>query len=354
MNFTFQDKAITGILTVVPKHVAYFADEIANYDFPERSSLKLQKLLGLESHRYLVDDRVTGSDMALRGIRYLIETGELLPQDIDALLYITQTPDHFVPATSNIIQGSLGLKHDTICMDINQGCAGFLIGIMQSFLLLSLETVKKVVLVNADTASKQTNNRDRNTFPLVGDAVSITLIERVPGSQAFMSMKMDGSRWQALYIPAGAYRIRSTPETAEVRALGDGNFRSLEQITMDGNAIFNFTTVEVPQLINEALAYSGYPKDAIDYFLFHQPNKFILERLGDLLGVVREKMPNDTSTIYGNTSSVSIPQTICHALGGPILDHNYLVCLAGFGVGLTWNAMVTRLGPLSVCKIIEF
>lgn len=354
MNFTFKDKQITGILTVVPKHLAYFKDEISNYAFSERSSLKLQKLLGLVSHRYLTDDSVTGSDMALYGIRHLIETGLLRPEEIDALLYVTQTPDHFVPPTSNIIQGSLGLKHDTICMDINQGCAGFLLGVMQAFLLLDLEGVNKVVLINADTASKQTNNRDRNTFPLVGDGVAITIVERAPSGRAWMSLKMDGSRWQALYIPAGAYRMRSTPETAEVRALGDGNFRSLEHITMDGNAIFNFTTIEVPELITDSLAYSGHSKESIDYFIFHQPNKFILERLADLLAIPPEKMPNDTTTLYGNTSSVSIPQTVCHALGNRMLDHDYTFCLAGFGVGLTWNVMVTRVGPLKFCKIIEF
>jgi len=192
MNFTFKDKRISGILTVVPRHVAYFKDEISNYAFPERSSLKLQKLLGLESHRYLTDDSVTGSDMALHGIRHLMESGVLRPEEIDALLYVTQTPDHFVPPTSNVMQGSLGLKHDAICMDINQGCAGFLLGVMQAYLLLDLEGVNKVVLVNADTASKQTNNRDRNTFPLVGDGVAVTILERAPSARAWMSLKMDG------------------------------------------------------------------------------------------------------------------------------------------------------------------
>jgi 3-oxoacyl-[acyl-carrier-protein] synthase-3 len=354
MNFIFDNKQITGLLTVVPKHVAYFEEEVPNYDFPPKSSLKLQKLLGLKSHRYLTDDQVTGSDMALHGIRHLIETEVIRPEEIDALLYITQTPDHFVPATSNIIQGRLGLKYDTICMDINQGCAGFLIGLMQAFLLLDLQGVHKILLVNADTASKQTNKRDRNTFPLVGDGVSVTIIEPASGARAWMSLKMDGARWQALHIPAGAYRTRSTPDTAEIRPVGDGNFRSLEQITMDGNSIFNFTTLEVPELINETLAWSGHSKESIDYFMFHQPNKFILERLADILEVPRDKMPNDTTTIYGNTSSVSIPQTVCHTLGERMLDHDYLFCFAGFGVGLTWNAMVTRVGPLRVCKIIEF
>ena len=354
MKAIFNDKQITGLLTVVPKHVAYFEDEIGNYAFPEKSSLKLQKLLGLRSHRYLNDDSITGSDMAVHGIRHLIDTGVLRREEIDALLYITQTPDYFVPATSNIMQGALELKQDTICMDINQGCAGFLIGVMQAFLLLDLENVRKVVLVNADTASKQTNNRDRNTFPLVGDGVSITILEHRPGARAWMRMKMDGSRWNALYVPAGAYRMRSTQETAELRDLGDGNFRSLEHITMDGTAIFNFTTLEVPELVTETLTWSGHSTDCIDYFMFHQPNKFILEKLAGMLKIGPSKMPNDTSTLYGNTSSVSIPQTVCHTLGDHMLTHDHLFCFAGFGVGLTWNVMVTRMGPLQVCKIIEF
>jgi 3-oxoacyl-[acyl-carrier-protein] synthase-3 len=355
MNYTFAGKQITGLLTVVPKNVARFSDEIPNYAFPPESSRKLQKMLGLDTHRYLEDDNVTGSDLALRGIRHLIDRGLLQVEDIDALLYVTQTPDYFIPPTSNVLQGALRVKHDAICLDINQGCAGFLVGLMQSFLLLNIEGVRKVVLINADTASKQTNNRDRNTFPLVGDAATITIVENSSSADAIpMTLKMDGSRWQALHVPAGAYRTRSTPETSVLRDLGNGNFRSLEHIHMDGNAIFNFTMTEVPQMISDILVQSRRSKDEIEFFMFHQPNKFILEKIADLLEIPREKMPNKTSTIYGNTSSCSIPQTICHELQAAMLSRSYLMCLAGFGVGLTWSAMVMRLGPLQVCEILEY
>jgi 3-oxoacyl-[acyl-carrier-protein] synthase-3 len=354
MNFTFRNKKVSGLLTVVPRHVAYFEDEIPNYAFPPKSSLKLQKMFGLKSHRYLTDESVTGSDLALHGIRHLLEAGTIRPEEIGALLYVTQTPDYFIPPTSNVMQGKLGLSLDVICMDINQGCAGFLLGMMQAFLLLGMEGIQKVLLVNADTASRQTNNRDRNTFPLVGDAASIAIVERAEDTQVWMHLKMDGSRWKALHIPAGAYRMRPNPGTAEIRDVGDGNFRSLENIHMDGNAIFNFTMTEVPQMISDILSYSGKDKTGIDYFMFHQPNKFILEQMADILKVPREKMPNETSSVYGNTSSVTIPQTICHTLGERMLQESPLLCLAGFGVGLTWAAMVMRMGPLNVCKIVEF
>jgi 3-oxoacyl-[acyl-carrier-protein] synthase III len=353
MKSIFRGKQISGTLTVVPKEIAYFRDEIPNFAFPPQSSMKLQKMLGLASHRYLTRDGVTGSDLALHGIRHLIETGAIHPEEIDALLYVTQTPDFFVPPTSQVMQGSLGLREDVLCMDINQGCAGFLLGLMQAFLLLDVEGIRKVLLVNADTCSRQTNPRDRNTFPLVGDAASVTLVERGEG-EAWLNLKMDGSRWQALSIPAGAYRQRPSATTAEVREVGDGNFRSLENIHMDGNAIFNFTMNEVPALVEETLAWSGHSRESIEWYLFHQPNRFILEKLADVLKVPREKLPNQITSIYGNTSSASIPLTICHTIGDEILRRAFPVCLSGFGVGLSWGAMVARLGPFRFCELLEF
>ncbi len=123
---------------------------------------------------------------------------------------------------------------------------------------------------------------------------------------------------------------------------------------MDGNAIFNFTMTEVPVLIEDTLQLSGCTTDEVDYFMFHQPNRFILERLRDRLGVLPEKMPVDTSCVYGNASSASIPMTICHALGDKMLANRFRMCLAGFGVGLTWSAAVLQVGPLQFCGMTEF
>lgn len=354
MNLSFRNKRIAGVVTVVPKDVFYFSDEIANYNFPRASSLKLQKMLGLESHRYLRDENATGSDMGLAGIRYLFDRGLVNKEEIQALIYVTQTPDYFIPPTSNVMQGALGLGHDVLCMDINQGCAGFLIGLMQGFMLLDLG-LRGVLLVNADTASKQAYKGDRNTFPLVGDAASVVVLENSDAaSPVWMNLKMDGSRWQALHIPAGGYRLRPSAETAALQDLGNGNFRSKEHIHMDGNAIFNFTMTEVPEMIADILTCSGRTIESIDYFLFHQPNKFILEQLAQKLQVPMSKLPVNISSMYGNASSVSIPMTICHAVGEKLLGNRYAVCLAGFGVGLTWSSMVLEMGPMDFCTMIEF
>ena len=174
----------------------------------------------------------------------------LRKEEIGALVFVSQTPDHFLPPTSNIIQGKLGLSHDVICLDLNQGCAGFLIGLMQAFLLLEIISQPKVVLLNGDTASKLLDKRNHISYPLAGDAGSVTIVERSEGARpVFMSVKMDGSRYKALIVPGGAFRLPSSPETLKVQETKEGIMSNQEHLQMDGAAIFNFTLEEVPPAI---------------------------------------------------------------------------------------------------------
>ena len=172
MNFTFRRKRMTGILVVMPAREQSFLEEMRNFNFPEERSLKLKEVMGYDKHR-IVEPDVCASDLAVFGLEHLFKHGLLHRDEIDALILITQSPDYFMPPTSNVIQGRLGLKHDMLCMDISQGCAGFIIGLIQAFLLLEQESVKKVVLINADVLSRKTSPKDRNSYPLIGDAASI-------------------------------------------------------------------------------------------------------------------------------------------------------------------------------------
>ena len=124
MNFKFQGKRISGVLTVVPANEKQFIEEMKNFDFPEARSLKLKEVMGYDKRRMVAGD-VCVSDLAVFGLQNLFERKLLAPEDIDALLLTTQTPDYLMPPTSNIIQGRLGLKRDMLCLDINQACAGF-------------------------------------------------------------------------------------------------------------------------------------------------------------------------------------------------------------------------------------
>ena len=120
-------------------------------------------------------------------------------------------------------------------------CAGFIIGLIQAFQLLEQESIRKVVLVNADVLSRKTSRKDRNVYPLIGDGASVTVMERDPeDSVIHASLKMDGSRDESLIIPAGGVRQPSTPETAKLVDAGDNNLRAKDHLFMDGSAIFNF------------------------------------------------------------------------------------------------------------------
>jgi len=354
MNFLFHRKRISGILVVVPANERCFVEEMRNFNFPEARSLKLKEVMGFDKRR-IVPPGVCVSDLAVFGMEHLFAQGRLNRDEIDALLLVTQTPDHFMPATSSIIQGRLGLKQDMICLDINQACAGFVIGLMQAFMLLEQESVRKVVLINADVLSRKASPRDRNIYPLIGDAASITLVERdEQDSVIYASLKSDGTRAEALIIPAGGLRQPSTAETAVLEDVGDNNLRAKDHVFMDGSAIFNFVQTEVPPLIESLLARAGVTADQVDYFLCHQPNRFMLQKLADKMKVSYDRMPNNIVENFGNSGSVTIPTLIAFNLGERLARERLRVCLAGFGGGLTWATMLLNLHNLNLNTLIEY
>jgi len=354
MNFEFNNKKITGILSIVPKNVVKFEEEIDNYNFSKKQSMKLKKIMGYGEHRIAEKDTCV-SDLCIFGLKYLFNKGLLRKDEIDALILVTVTPDYFSPPTSNIIQGKLNLGHDIICMDINQGCTGFLIGLFQAFSLLKCKEINKVILLNADVMSKKASKRDRSYFPLVGDAASITIVEKdVNNSRIIGNIKMDGTRYDDIIIPAGGLKMPSTDATAEIKLRNDNNYRSQNDVVMDGDSIFNFVQQEVPIMVDDLLEKAKITKDKVDYFMFHQPNKFILERLADKMTIGYDKMPNNIVGIFGNSNGVTIPLNLTYNLGDNLINNSYDICLAGFGVGLAWSSMLLKMGGLSFCKMIEY
>ena len=354
MNFTFSHRRISGLLAVVPANERLFVEEMANFNFPAARSLKLKQVMGYDRHR-IVDGPVCSSDLACFGMEHLFANGMLGRDDFDALLVVTQSPDYLMPPTSSVIQGRLGLKQDMFCMDINQGCAGFVVGLLQGFLMLEQPAIRKVVLINVDVLSRKVSPKDRNSYPLVGDAASIAVLERSGDADTIhANLKMDGTRRESLMIPAGGFRLPSSPETAILEDDGEKNLRAKDHLCMDGSAVFNFVQVEVPPLIDDLLAAAQTAVDDVDYFLFHQPNRFMLQKLADRMKVPHEKMPSNIVECYGNSSGVTIPMAIVHNLRRQLTDGAITACLSGFGVGLTWASMLMRMGPFNFCELIDF
>ena len=133
-----------------------------------------------------------------------------------------------------------------------------------------------------------------------------------------------------------------------------GNYRALDHLVMKGDEVFNFVQREVPPLIEDLLIKANQKKEDVDYFMCHQPNKFMLQKLADRLGIPREKMPSNIVENFGNASGVSIPTAVAYNLGERLLNDSFNICFAGFGVGLTWASLLMETGNLRFCEIIEF
>ena len=166
--------------------------------------------------------------------------------------------------------------------------------------------------------------------------------------------KLDGAGADVLIIPAGGFKTPITDETSEMKEDAAGNVRSLNHLMMKGDEVFNFVQREVPPMVDELLEFAGNDKDSVDYYMFHQPNKFMLKKLADKMEVPYDKMPNNIVEIFGNSSGVSIPTTIAHNLGENLEKESYTICLAGFGVGLSWASLLLSMGPLKICEITDY
>ena len=347
----FKGKKITSMLGILPETIGKFDDEVDYYSFPVKQTMRLKKLMGFEQHRLAKAD-TTVSDLAVYGLNYMLDNAWISKDDIGAVIVVTLCPDHFVPHIGNIVQAKCGLGADVISFDIAQGCCGFLIGLMQAFMLLE-HLDKKVVLINGDVLSHKISKRDRNDFPLIGDGAAITIIENGGEESIYYEMHNDGSRGEALIIPAGGFRMPSTSETAEMTDQGDGNFRSLDNMHMNGSEVFNFVQSEVPPMIERALLQTHNTINDIDWFLFHQPNKFMLQKLADKIGIPYDKIPMNLVEKCGNPSGASIPLTAIINCRDELLFNTRKCCLSAFGSGLSWGVMFMNIGNLEHCEMIE-
>ena len=354
MDFVFRHKRISGILTILPRKAVKFEDEMANYNFSPAKCMKLTLAKGYNEHRIAAPGQCS-SDFCKYGLQYLFDEGLLKKEEIDALLFVSQSADYYMPPTSNIIHGHFGLKHDCLCMDINQGCAGFELGLIQSFMMLEQPYINNVVLMNADVLSPKVSDQDRNSKPLIGDAAAITIVEKSDDDKPiYANIKMDGTGALVLNIPAGGFRMPSTPETAVKEQDSAGNFRSKDNLVMQGDEVFNFVQREVPPMIQHLFEQSGVGPDEVDWYMFHQPNKFMLHKLADKIGVPHEKMPANIVENFGNASGVTVPTCISYNLGDQLVNGSRKLCLAGFGVGLTWSSIMLEMGNMDFNQIIEY
>ncbi len=352
MKAVWKGKKISGILTILPENEYSFEDTILAESMNRVRRLK--KIMGFDKRRR-VKAETNSSDLYKFGLSYMMEHELIKKEEIGAIVVVTLTQDYLSPQISHILHGEFHLSEDTVCVDIAQGCAGYIVGLSQAFMLLNHMKDKKILLFTGDILNRKYSQEEKTSEPSFGgDAVSVTVIENDDSfSDIYFRYYADGARGMNLIMPAGGFKHPVySPEDVYV-TLEDGRTGNGMGIWMDGSWVFNFIVKDVPPLIEEILQDAHVQKQDIAYFFFHQPNRYILEKLADRMEVPREKLPMDIVEKYGNSNSSTVPMVITENASQEMLESRRLVCLSGFGSGLTWAALVMEMGELDFCQMIE-
>lgn len=347
-TINFQGVGIKAMSACVPPGVVDNRD--LGYLIPEEEIDKTINNIGIEQRR-IADADVTASDLCYKAARQLMDDNGIDPASIDVLLFMSQTPDYRIPATSCLLQHRLGLPRETMCFDISLGCSGYLYALSTAFAYASMQGINRVLLLDGETFSKIVNRRDKVDWPLYGDAGTATLVEKGDyGTSTFM-LNTDGSGEDVLKVHAGM-RHPITAESCVEREREDGNIRTELEVFMDGMDVFNFAISKVPKSIKLLLQQTNRTIDDVDYLVFHQANRFMMDFFVKKLKISPEHVPYCIGK-YGNTSSASVPLTIVSELAGK-LDGEHTVVMSAFGAGLSWGSAMVAMRDCKISPVFDY
>lgn len=345
---TFKGVGISAMAASIPRNV------IDNYKYdldiwPEDEVKKVVDKVGVTERRF-ADDQTCSSDLCFAAAEKLIADNNIDKNEIDLLVFLSQTPDYRMPATGILLQNRLGLPMTTMAFDITLGCSGFISALSIVYAMMQNHGFRKALLLDGETRSKVYSRKDRREAFIFGDAGIAALIERDEKfGESHFSINSDGSRGELIMIPGGGYRNMSSAETLRDKVVDEyGNIRNDEQGHMNGADVFNFVIVEVPKDIKRLFATTGEDIQKIDYYVFHQANAFINNYIAKKMKLDKERIPW-TIQKYGNTSSVSVPLTIVSELKEKMAGERKLM-LSAFGVGMAWASAIV---PFVDCKISD-
>lgn len=319
---------IAGIATIVPEKVIHNADMTELYTAQELR--KVIGMVGIQS-RHVSDGQQCSTDLCLASARDLLQRLDWNPASIDALVMVTQSPDYLLPSSSCLLHRDLELGEDCAAFDVGLGCSGYPYGLWLANMMVASGQCRRVLLLHGETPSLFANPKDRSTALLFGDAGSATAIEADSRASAkwHYNLKTDGKGYEALIIKAGGFRERHSSDPTRY------------YVSMNGPQLFTFTSQHVPTLIKETLELAGQSEEAVDYFIFHQANRFITKHIAKKMNIPDSKIPSTIET-YGNTGGVSVPLTITQGLQKVDHDGTRLMAL-GYGVGLSWSSALFTL-----------
>lgn len=346
---SFHNVGIRAVSACVPKNIS--SNYNLGYLIPEEEIEKTINSIGIKEKR-IADKGVCSSDLCFKAAEKLISDNDIDIRTIDMLLFLSQTPDYKIPATSPILQERLGLPKTTACLDLSLGCSGYIYALSTAFSFASCTGIRRVLLLVGETFSKIVNPKDKVNAPLYGDGGTATLIEKGNFDETFFILNTDGSGFGSVIVPSGQCRISSSIENLLESEKEDGNIRSDNEVFMDGMDVFNFALKVVPRSIKEVVETAGIKLENVDYLIFHQANRFMTDFIVKKLKFPLTQVPYCLDK-YGNTSSASIPLTISSELSGKLKSKASTV-MCGFGAGLSWGTVFYTFKDCSVSEVIEY
>lgn len=334
--------ALTAAVTAIAYHLPETVvsnEEIARH-FEVWTPEKIFRKTGIRERRIAAENE-TAMDLGLIAARKLLEQASVDPATVDLLILCTQTPDYALPTSSCIMQDRLGLPTTCAAFDFNLGCSGYVYGLSMVKSMLEGGQGRRAILVTAETYSKWMDPADRSVLTLFGDGAAATLVELVESDAPAIGPFVygtDGSGFKKLIVHGSG--ARQLDDDARKSVPAD---RNADRLYMDGREIFNFTMQTVPATVTALLTKIGRGMDAVDLWVFHQANAFMLEHLRKELKIPKPRFVMDMEKC-GNTVSSTIPIALCDAADKGQLAPGMTVAMVGFGVGYSWAAGLLRWG----------
>lgn len=328
---------IKGISYYLPERVV--TNEELLQEFPEWSVDKVAAKVGVNS-RHLASTDETAGDMAEKAALKLFEEYNIDPKTIDFLMLCTQSPDYFLPSTACILQNRLGIPTSAGAFDYNLGCSGCVYGMVMAKGLIDSGMAKNVLVLTAETYQKYLHPSDKSNRSIFGDGAAACLISTEGIAEiGNFSLGTDGSGAEHLIVKTGAARYKQA--TGNVVEDEDGHQCFDDYLYMNGSAIFNFTLEAVPIMMKDVLEKNQMERDDVDYFVFHQANKFMLNTIRKVCVLPKDKFYVNLEQI-GNTVSSTVLIALKDCLNKGSIHTGMKVMITGFGVGLSWGGTILK------------
>jgi len=329
MNIKFHGISIRGISATVPKNKLNLGD--LENEFGSNEIKRIAMSTGINSVGIALPDQ-RASDFCFHAATQLMHELSIDSSSVDAIVFVSQTPDYKMPATSCVLQHRLGLPRSALAFDINYGCSGYIYGLYQASLLIHSKSCKQVLVCVGDTISKYLKPNDQKVRLVFGDGGAATIVENGNEDIAF-NILTDGSGFEHLII--------------DEKQNGNNTY-----LNMDGSKIMEFALREVTPSIDSVLLQMQWKKEGVGVYALHQANQFMLDYLRKKLDIKKQQMPIAVKH-YGNTGPASIPLALCHHRDNFNRDSLNKVVFSGFGVGLSWGSIATSLRNTVMMNVSE-